>query len=286
MGKVSLPIRSSRADILKNHLIETASHSTGSLLIWDTGEYSVLPYRTSDRSNDTDSGSQASESEGDTRSETQKLVASLRQRKIKLRLHGTRLPRGYTIALRLSKENYKAQQPDRPSRTRKKKDPTIRKKSVEDQTTSDSQVSSETIVQDDPSHIASLERTESPPIKKTTDREKAIAAASDDESDAIRLSNAYPGATNDVGSIHQRRWYLSLDRENSGFIATWDRKTKCRSWVKKTLANGVHEGFDRFVVMGREGERSVVTGRLAKDLLSDEGVNGYVPRGLWRPVTE
>ena len=29
----------------KNHLIETASTSTGSLLIWDTGEYEILPYR-------------------------------------------------------------------------------------------------------------------------------------------------------------------------------------------------------------------------------------------------
>ena len=29
----------------KNHLIETASASTGSLLIWDTGEYEMLPYR-------------------------------------------------------------------------------------------------------------------------------------------------------------------------------------------------------------------------------------------------
>lgn len=29
----------------KNHLIETASTSTGSLLIWDTGEYEMLPYR-------------------------------------------------------------------------------------------------------------------------------------------------------------------------------------------------------------------------------------------------
>ena len=28
----------------KNHLIETASASTGSLLIWDTGEYEMLPY--------------------------------------------------------------------------------------------------------------------------------------------------------------------------------------------------------------------------------------------------
>ena len=29
----------------QNHLIETASSSTGSLLIWDTGEYEMLPYR-------------------------------------------------------------------------------------------------------------------------------------------------------------------------------------------------------------------------------------------------
>ena len=29
----------------KNHIIETASASTGSLLIWDTGEYEMLPYR-------------------------------------------------------------------------------------------------------------------------------------------------------------------------------------------------------------------------------------------------
>jgi hypothetical protein len=28
----------------QNHLIETASAKTGSLIIWDTGEYEVLPY--------------------------------------------------------------------------------------------------------------------------------------------------------------------------------------------------------------------------------------------------
>ena len=30
---------------VKNHLIETASAATGSLLIWDIGEYEMLPYR-------------------------------------------------------------------------------------------------------------------------------------------------------------------------------------------------------------------------------------------------
>lgn len=29
---------------VQNHLIETASPATGSMIIWDTGEYSVLPY--------------------------------------------------------------------------------------------------------------------------------------------------------------------------------------------------------------------------------------------------
>lgn len=30
---------------LQNHLIETASHQTGSMIIWDTGEYEILPYQ-------------------------------------------------------------------------------------------------------------------------------------------------------------------------------------------------------------------------------------------------
>lgn len=29
---------------VQNHLIETASSKTGSLIIWDTGEYEILPY--------------------------------------------------------------------------------------------------------------------------------------------------------------------------------------------------------------------------------------------------
>jgi hypothetical protein len=29
----------------QNHLIETASDKTGSLIIWDTGEYEILPWQ-------------------------------------------------------------------------------------------------------------------------------------------------------------------------------------------------------------------------------------------------
>jgi uncharacterized membrane protein len=39
-------------------------------------------------------------------------------------------------------------------------------------------------------------------------------------------------------------------------------------------------------VLGREVERSVVTGRLAGEILADEGVDGFVPRRGWRGVVE
>ena len=45
VGRRELMFTGWKLSMLKNHLIETASASTGSLLIWDTGEYEVLPYR-------------------------------------------------------------------------------------------------------------------------------------------------------------------------------------------------------------------------------------------------
>ena len=45
-------------------------------------------------------------------------------------------------------------------------------------------------------------------------------------------------------------------------------------------------GFEPFFVSGREVERSVVTGRLADEVLRDGGVEGYVARKGWRPVLE
>ena len=67
--------------LLKNHLIETASASTGSLLIWDTGEYEMLPYReTIERMTDEEL---SSESDGDSSpssslSDSEKLHAAFR----------------------------------------------------------------------------------------------------------------------------------------------------------------------------------------------------------------
>ncbi len=45
-------------------------------------------------------------------------------------------------------------------------------------------------------------------------------------------------------------------------------------------------GFDPFYVLGREVERSVVTGRTADEVMTDEGVEGFVGRKGWRAVIE
>ena len=109
-----------------------------------------------------------------------------------------------------------------------------------------------------------------------------------------RRTNAYPGATNSINSIHQRRWFLSLDRMASGFIPEpsplgySERGGNGRKrWIRKReKGTGELLGFEPFHVLGREAERSVVTGRLAADVLRDEGVEGYVARKGWRGITE
>lgn len=249
------------------------------MLIWDTGEYEVLPY-------DKDGGESGGVTDDDldhapiTVDQTQqaKLRDAFQKRKIKLRLHGTRLPTGYTVSLRLTKDNYRSEQPGRPSRKRKRKAPSKHEPRLLDNTNKE--------------HGSTCSRNLERDIAKLDD---AAAVASDDEDESIRANNAYVGATNDVGSVHQRRWFLSVDRRASGFAAV-KRKASSgfvqTSWEQTTeekLINGMvggASGFERFVVGGRDTERSVVTGRLAREILVDEGVVGYIPRGLWRPITE
>jgi len=105
----------------------------------------------------------------------------------------------------------------------------------------------------------------------------------------IRLHNAYPGAVNDIGSVHQRRWFIGLDRVGCGFVRE-ARKDESgvvrRRWVRGVdKRSGQLTGFDPFYVRGPEVERSVVTGRVGGDVLRDEGVQGFVPRRGWRAVT-
>ena len=115
--------------------------------------------------------------------------------------------------------------------------------------------------------------------------EREIAEQEDEE---VRLTNTYPGATNDIGSIHQRRWYLSMDRYASGFCPLRENNRSQggrRIWTRRKEGERLL-GFEPFFVMGRETERSVVTGRTANEVLADEGVQGYLGRKGWRPVTE
>jgi hypothetical protein len=104
----------------------------------------------------------------------------------------------------------------------------------------------------------------------------ANASEDEDESSTIRENNAYTGATNTIGSVHQRHWFISLDKVNSGF------RKKGGEWVP----DGPGTGFEGFYVRGAEVERSIVTGRLCAEVMEDEGVEGFKGRGKWRPVLE
>ena len=332
-----------RVHCLWNHLIETASHETGTMLIWDTGEYEVLPYyaeqrssRTADSNSESDSEpAQTTNTRFSTMSEAEKLAYSFARRKIRIRLHGTRLPPGYTLGIRLNHENDRATQPKAPSFRRKRKpaqdQPTPARRPRRTSMSSCSSSSAASTATKNNHHrkfrriVSSLKRTASPPSRQhvpiaiaiakhkldppdsnhstatttttttTTYNDSALGLASEDEdeasnNEAIRLTNAYSGATNTIGSIHQRKWYLSMDRSLCGFVPIPTPKDVNHHaktyWVRGKGKDGSKSGFERFHVLGRDVERSVVTGRLAADILKDEGVEGYVPRGMWRGVIE
>jgi len=237
----------------------------------------VLPY---DTPKDSDVESDGDEGSNSTLTDSEKLHKAFQQRKIRLRLHGTRLPSGYTLAIRADRETFPVEQPQKPARKRRCKDPkSEHRQRIE---TSSSEAERPHFRR---KIVESLHRTASPPRRIETTNEGA-QAASEEESERFRLTNAYTGATNDIGSIHQRKWYLSMDRASSGFFPVREKGKGARTWVRRKQPDGTLGGFEKFLVMGREVERSVITGRLAKDIMTDEGVEGYVPRGLWRPITE
>ena len=178
--------------------------------------------------------------------------------KIRLRLHGARLPLDYTVALWISRSQ--KQKPQRainaPRRRRRRRR----------------------------AHPASPEPcvTDSENDKAKKKSSNQSAAHSDHEEDEeIRRNNAYTGALNSIGSVHQRTWYLALDRESSGFRRK--RSPNGTSW-ERTRDRDDLLGFKPFYVQGRDFERSVITGRLGAEVLADEGVEGYVPRQGWQAV--
>lgn len=264
-----------RVHCLWNHLIESASEKTGSLLIWDTGTYEVLPRRKESERGRRIPSPQTTDDERDApgqdievsnskagaenkRYENEKLISSFQTRYIRLRLHGTRLPKDYTVILRLpSNEIVK-----RPTVRRKSRQKGRRISQQGDhETESDSAVDAEVQAQD---------------------QELDVALDTDSEEDfQTRSANAYPGSTNTIGSVHQRHWFLQLDRQNSGFDLD---KSHLPGGKKQWKRGSGGRGFEAFIVRGRDYERSVVTGRLSREVESDEGLEGYVGRGGWTGV--
>lgn len=198
------------------------------------------------------------------RSQSERLFAAFQARHIRLRLHGTRLPPGYTVSLRLPTMNDRSRQPRNPKRKRRRLDPT--QVEVAPLTSSDDNTS------EDDTHPG---RSDAP--ETAEDGEDEAGNASDhDEDTSIRANNAYPGAINTIGSVHQRNWFLTLDRRSSGFY-------KARRGSKQGLWVG---SWRPFFVRGRDVERSVVTGRSADEVMEDEGVEKFVGRKMWRAILE
>lgn len=203
------------------------------------------------------------------------------QHHLRLRLHGTRLPPNYTITLRLPPENNTSK--TFPSRKRRRKDPSALTPLKAESTDSENDAPSSPI--STPMRVKSEPDTPDPLIKteETDAADHALASDRDAEDAAIRASNAYPGALNSIGSVHQRQWFMLLDRANSGFVQL-KRGPEKGKWVRRSSAPG--DGFEPFFVRGGEVERSVVTGRLSSEVMEDEGVEGFVQRKGWRGVFE
>jgi len=232
------------------------------MLIWDTGEYEVLPFEQEDGERMTDDEGGSSESEDDVlrssmrgedseTSECEKLNRAFRDGKIRLRLKGARLPAGYTMTLRLSRN-------EGPAARKQVPDHHI----LNTRTTAKIQQTS----------VAAGETTDEADFDEDRALDDAEATAD------IKAQNAYIGALNTIGSVHQRWWFLAMDKSNCGFVKGKTKEGK----VLWTPGNEEARKRYPFFVKGRDIETSVVTGRRAADILFDEGVVGFVPRGGWK----
>lgn len=263
-------------------------------MIWDTGTYSILPRRSKYApALDPESGSSDDETDSSLSSPTtqqQLLHAAFQTRKIKIRLHGTKLPDPYVIYMRLTKTEdaagrAKATRAKKPARRRRRPGKSVETKAQETSAseTDEREVSDADIVPATHSQLLQQDATVSA-------LEKELRELEDDE---VRRTNAYKGATNSIGSIHQRKWYLSLERDLSGFMpkksdsnrTIWHPKTSAAGETGERIESNTHAHLSYpFYVRGRDSERSVITGRLGADILRDEGVDGFVPRMGWKPV--
>ncbi|KAL8725120.1 MAG: hypothetical protein Q9166_007562 [cf. Caloplaca sp. 2 TL-2023] len=193
-------------------------------------------------------------------------------RKIRIRLHGTRLPPDYTLSIRLLTSNNRHEQPKKPVRKRRKIHPNIQ--THQRPTTPQAP---------DPG-VEPLKEEDAVSAQNDAEATAYERAQEQQEDEQVRLTNAYPGATNSINSIHQRKWYLSMDRYVSGF-KPYGREDGTREWIRRT-ENRRLLGFEPFFVRGRDYERSVVTGRTADEVMLDEGVEVFAGRKGWKAVLE
>lgn len=260
-------------------------------MIWDTGTYSVLPRRSKYApAVDPDSGPSEDEADGapvSTFPATQQslLHAAFQTRKMKIRLHGSKLPDPYVIQIRLTRKEDAA---GRAKASRTKKSARRRRGGVK---TAKAQLKETSPSSSNEHHDFDAE-VAPPTNSQLQDQDVAIVSALEKElreleDDEVRGTNAYTGASNSIGSVHQRQWYLSIDRYASGMVPT--RQDNGRTVWHFKSSNTVESGSGTqfsypFYVRGRDHERSVVTGRLGAEILCDEGVVNFVPRMGWKPV--
>ena len=299
-----------RVHTLWNHLVETGSRATGSLLVWDTGTYRVLrrrskhapaadPESAGEEEDDDDDDEQEENQQGRT-TEQEKLHAAFASRKIRLRLDGARLPRPYVLNLRITKKEdalgrsralRDASRAGGPPRKRRRKGQEEKQRPLETSSSGSSSGGADSDATDsemEPEPMAAADATMAPGGsengEKLSEMEKELREIEDDE---VRRTNAYPGASNTIGSVYQRRWYLSLDRINSGFVR---RRRKGEVAWEHDQSPPVREEQEPgrlsypFYVRGPEHERSIVSGRLGREVLRDEGITDYVGRKGWQPV--
>lgn len=306
---------------IQNHLIETASVYTGSLLIWDTGTYTVLDRKSKHApAEDPDSQETASSEDEDVLklTEQEKLHRAFQDRKIRIQLHGTRLPQNYVLNLRLTTQEDATgrAKADRKPTTRRRRRPAVQKPN---DVAPLPMTSSSDNDSDLPLPSQGLSKRKRGPTKAdggtATEEEDAVLEPVEEaqagisamekelrelEDETVRRTNAYIGATNTINSVHQRKWYLSLDREACGFTKkrrqgriVWEPNETIRGTIQEDDQGHEYNEVDGtrthrlrfpFHVQGSEVERSVVTGRKGADVLKDEGVVGFVPRKGWKAV--
>lgn len=246
------------------------------------------------------------EAESSTNPEAQQqslLHDAFANRKIRLRLHGKKLPEPYVIYLRLTKSEdatgrAKNLRPSLPRRSKRKNKPSEVEK---DSNTDDSDDPDDNSNENNHTNIDIDEADLHSAAHQLVDT--ATMSLEDQEireleDEQVRQTNAYIGASNSIGSIYQRRWYLSLDRRACGLVESkgekrsrWFTPTNQQTPLLQTsldMHSSLTDNENRlsfpFYVKGRDEERSIITGRLGADILDDEGVKDFKPRMGWMPV--